>query len=194
MLVDQLEQVLLAVVVAELPCVAVERELGWAHAVMFEEFRLGVAPEAFEPVDVHLAAAEVARVVEPEVPVAVEGERVVARPPVRVDQRAALNAGLSAAARRLAGLDEMDCRREISYRLERQPLRELLLGTRERGSCALCGGECEASLRVAAHVKRRADSNHEERRAVGKHVIWLCALGCDALFERGTWPASEEFG
>src|SRR5690348_15020718 len=60
---QEIEQILLPVVVAKLPFIEIERELHRADAVVFDELPLGVGPEAFEAVDVHLAARKAPRVV-----------------------------------------------------------------------------------------------------------------------------------
>src|SRR6476620_1087428 len=78
-------------VVAELPFVEVQREALGTDAVMLDELALRVAPEPLEPIDVHLAPTEVPSVIDLEVPVPTEGERVVRGPLVRVDERAALD-------------------------------------------------------------------------------------------------------
>jgi hypothetical protein len=51
--------------------------------------------------------------------------------------------------------------------------------------CGLCARTLPQSLLVAAHIKPRYLCSDEERVDM-PHVGWaLCALGCDALFERG---------
>src|SRR5438067_2275273 len=89
-------------VVAELRFVEVERELAGADAVVLEELALRVAPEAFEPVDVHLTARggphEFACVIHAQMAIPAEGERIVALPAIRIDQAPALD--------RLEGLRE----------------------------------------------------------------------------------------
>jgi hypothetical protein len=51
--------------------------------------------------------------------------------------------------------------------------------------CVLCGRTLPIDLLVAAHVKPRSLCNDQERLDTRRNVIPLCALGCDALFERG---------
>ena len=101
-------------VVAELPLVEVEREARRADPVVLEELPLRVAPEALQPVDVDLAAAEVSRMVDPEVSVTAESQRVIAAPPIRVDQRAALDPVDKSARPRAAFRQRNPTRSELS--------------------------------------------------------------------------------
>lgn len=64
-------------VVTELHLVQVQGESVRAHPVVFEELSLGIAPEALEAVDVHSPAAEPSGVIDSQVAIAVEGERIV---------------------------------------------------------------------------------------------------------------------
>src|SRR5688572_702666 len=78
-------------IVAELPFVEIERELRRADAMVLEQLALGVRPEPFEPIDVHLAAAEPPPVIDAQMPIATERQRVIAVPLVAVDQAAPLD-------------------------------------------------------------------------------------------------------
>lgn len=57
-----------------------------AHPAMSNQFSLGVAPEAFQAVDMHSSPGEVSPVIDPEVPVPAEGQRIVALVAVGVNQ------------------------------------------------------------------------------------------------------------
>jgi hypothetical protein len=85
----------------------------------------------------------------------------------------------------VAGMDALDRLREVKQRLEQHLVRQLLLGKRSTGECALCGETFPAAFLVAAHIKRRADCEPDERRDHANNVMALCSLGCDSLFERG---------
>lgn len=71
-----------------------------------------------------------------------------------------------------------------TVRLEQRALRQHLLGKREIAECGICGRSLISSLLVAAHIKPRNICSENER--LDPNVVMLaCALGCDALFEKG---------
>ncbi|MGY1621064.1 hypothetical protein ACI789_02560 [Geodermatophilus sp. SYSU D00965] len=76
-------------------------------------------------------------------------------------------------------------RRMVETRREQRPLRALLFGQRETGTCALCGQEYPVSLLVAAHIKPRRACSEDERRQLSRIAMPACLFGCDALFEAG---------
>lgn len=82
-------------------------------------------------------------------------------------------------------LDELDGLRDTKVRLEQGLLRKYLLGGRTSADCALCGETFPISLLVAAHIKPRAACSDSERKQYKTNLMAVCALGCDALFERG---------
>jgi hypothetical protein len=84
----------------------------------------------------------------------------------------------------LSRLGELDATRTAAVRLEQSILRSHLFGGKETGICALCGESFPISLLVAAHIKRRADSDDMEKRD-RDIVMPVCTFGCDELFERG---------
>jgi hypothetical protein len=100
--------------------------------------------------------------------------------------------GTSVPASDIDKLQLLDGFREATFRLEQALLRRLLLSGRATATCALCGQVYEAALLVAAHIKRRADADDAERRAVRENVMALCVFGCDALFERGYVSVDEK--
>ncbi|GAA1751150.1 hypothetical protein [Aeromicrobium alkaliterrae] len=69
-------------------------------------------------------------------------------------------------------------------RREQSKLRAEKLAGRGEAPCDLCGQEYPATFLVAAHIKRRADCNPEERAELS-NVLLACLFGCDALFEAG---------
>ncbi len=85
----------------------------------------------------------------------------------------------------LSRLESLDALRTSIVRLEQKLLREQILKGANAAACIICGEQYEAPLLVAAHIKRRADATDAERRAATHNVWPMCALGCDALFERG---------
>ena len=63
-----------------------EKEELWANATQLDEAKLGVAPKAFDPVDVVLAAGKlVLVVVNASVFVTAQEQAIVAEPPVGID-------------------------------------------------------------------------------------------------------------
>lgn len=74
-------------------------------------------------------------------------------------------------------------------RREQQQLRDALgLGPGQTDGlheCGICGRQLPRDLLVAAHIKRRAECDEEERRAFTKVAMVACTLGCDAFFEKG---------
>ena len=61
--------------------------------------------------------------------------------------------------------------------------RRLLPG--HAGQCALCGRTLPRALLVAAHIKKRAMCNDEEKRDLANIAMLACTLGCDAVYEQG---------
>ena len=51
--------------------------------------------------------------------------------------------------------------------------------------CDLCGRVFEVEFLVAAHIKKRADCDDQEKRDVAHVVMSACRFGCDELYERG---------
>lgn len=84
----------------------------------------------------------------------------------------------------LESLDALDVARLAFERAEQKHIRRFLLGGRESADCAICGGLFPAELLRAAHIKPRSQCSDEEKRDM-ENVSLMCALGCDALFERG---------
>lgn len=70
-------------------------------------------------------------------------------------------------------------------RVEQRALRAFLLGTEPEAQCGLCGRVLPAHLLVAGHIKPRANCTEAERWDFAGVAMLVCALGCDALFERG---------
>ncbi|MFD0203486.1 MULTISPECIES: HNH endonuclease [Saccharothrix] len=51
--------------------------------------------------------------------------------------------------------------------------------------CALCGRVFPVGLLVAAHIKRRAVCDDDERNDLRNVAMLACSFGCDRLFELG---------
>jgi len=64
-------------------------------------------------------------------------------------------------------------------------LRKALFGDQAKATCGICGEVYPVELLVAAHIKRRADCSEDERRDYASNVMPMCAMGCDALYEKG---------
>lgn len=86
--------------------------------------------------------------------------------------------------RRLDQLENTDSEVKAYRRLEQGYLKDKLFGRRTIGTCAICHNEFPIALLVAAHIKKRADCNLEERKDANV-VMPVCKFGCDDLFERG---------
>ncbi|SDS89134.1 hypothetical protein SAMN04489743_1131 [Pseudarthrobacter equi] len=72
----------------------------------------------------------------------------------------------------------------VKLRAEHNQLKKHLFGGKQDGECALCGKLLPKGLLVTSHIKKRAECSPVER--VDKRVVMAaCALGCDAVFERG---------
>jgi hypothetical protein len=72
----------------------------------------------------------------------------------------------------------------VKFRAEHSQLKKHLFGGKNEGECALCGKLLPKGLLVTSHIKKRAECNPAER--MDKRVVMAaCALGCDAVYERG---------
>jgi hypothetical protein len=84
----------------------------------------------------------------------------------------------------VAALDALDRTGHRARRVDQSYLRKALF----QGStapCDLCGRVFEVEFLVAAHIKRRADCDDQEKRDVAHVVMSACRFGCDELYERG---------
>jgi len=90
---NEREEIVVAVVVSELHLFEVEREGSWSDAVMFHEAFFGVAPEAFQPIDMYASPGEMHSVIDFHVAVATEHKTVVDLELVGVDDAAAPDFG-----------------------------------------------------------------------------------------------------
>ena len=79
------------VIVPELHLIQVQGELVRGDPVVLEQLPLGIAPKAFEPVDMDLPPTEPLAVIDGEPPIAAERERLVAAIFIGVDQRPPLD-------------------------------------------------------------------------------------------------------
>ena len=70
-------------------------------------------------------------------------------------------------------------------RVEQRALRAFLVGTQTEAQCGLCGRTLPTELLVAGHIKPRSQCSEVERWDFAAVAMLNCALGCDALFERG---------
>ncbi|MFJ1791149.1 hypothetical protein [Kitasatospora griseola] len=73
---------------------------------------------------------------------------------------------------------------QVLVRREQAKLRRAMLNGATVATCALCGRALPARLIRAAHIKRRSEANHAERRLMA-NIMPACLLGCDELFEHG---------
>ncbi|PSL57852.1 hypothetical protein B0I31_10163 [Saccharothrix carnea] len=80
---------------------------------------------------------------------------------------------------------ELDGRVVAKYRKEQGELRKVLVGDAAEAPCALCGRVFPVALLVAAHIKRRAVCDDDERNDLRNVAMLACSFGCDRLFELG---------
>lgn len=72
----------------------------------------------------------------------------------------------------------------VKFRAEHGQLKKHLFDGKNESECALCGKMLPKGLLVTSHIKKRAECNAGER--MDKRVVMAaCALGCDAVYERG---------
>ncbi len=88
-------------------------------------------------------------------------------------------------ARVLAKNSALDAKASRTARREQGLLRRFLFGGTNEATCAICGRTLPVGLLVAAHIKPRSRCTDSEKRRLRDNVMGACALGCDALFERG---------
>jgi hypothetical protein len=84
----------------------------------------------------------------------------------------------------VAALDALDRVSHRAGRVEQSYLRRALFSA-SIARCDLCGRAFEIEFLVAAHIKRRADCDDQEKRDVAHVVMSACRFGCDELYERG---------
>ena len=84
----------------------------------------------------------------------------------------------------VAALDALDKAGHRALRVEQSYLRRALFKG-PAAPCDLCGRVFEVEFLVAAHIKKRADCDDQERRDVAHVVMSACRFGCDELYERG---------
>ncbi|MCA2215543.1 hypothetical protein [Jidongwangia harbinensis] len=78
----------------------------------------------------------------------------------------------------------LDALARVLVRKEQRKLRRMKFGDSAEIRCELCGRLFPRRFVRAAHVKRRADANEQERRNLA-NIIAACLFGCDELFEHG---------
>jgi hypothetical protein len=76
-------------------------------------------------------------------------------------------------------------------RLEQSTLRRILIGSNLVGKCCICGESYPVNLLVAAHIKKRAVCNNEEKKDISNVAALMCKFGCDDLYEKGYIGVSE---
>ncbi|UQN06497.1 HNH endonuclease [Deinococcus sp. QL22] len=83
--------------------------------------------------------------------------------------------------------ESMNILREVLARSnkEQRHLKKVLLKGKTMGPCCICGTFLPDTLLVAAHIKKRSQCTTGEREDYSNVGALMCALGCDALFERG---------
>lgn len=69
-------------------------------------------------------------------------------------------------------------------RPEHARLKGYLFGNKKLNACALCGNMLPNSLLVTSHIKKRSECDLKKRADL-RIAMAACALGCDAVYERG---------
>jgi hypothetical protein len=82
-------------------------------------------------------------------------------------------------------IESGDSLQTVKVRREQAQLRAWLFSGKPVATCFCCQRELPVELLIAAHIKARSICNRKERNDYTNNLIALCALGCDALFERG---------
>lgn len=80
--------------------------------------------------------------------------------------------------------DGLDALARVLVRKEQKKLRRMKFGDSPEIRCELCGRLLPRRFVRAAHVKRRANANEQERRNLA-NIMAACLFGCDELFEHG---------
>lgn len=79
----------------------------------------------------------------------------------------------------------------VKFRAEHAQLKKYLFASKKESNCALCGKVLPTELLVTSHIKKRAECNDGER--MDKRIVMAaCALGCDAVYERGYIKVSQQ--
>ncbi|GEQ77389.1 hypothetical protein CTTA_4394 [Comamonas testosteroni] len=87
-------------------------------------------------------------------------------------------------AEQLKNINSLDVSYKRKSRVEMGIFRRHLFSNNAVGRCAICGGNFPTGLLIAAHIKKRAKCDDEQKRDLNV-VMPACKLGCDALFEDG---------
>jgi hypothetical protein len=87
--------------------------------------------------------------------------------------------------------ETLDKESKVIGRKEQKKLRELHIDIKSYGTCSICGSKLPSNLLIAAHIKKRSKCNLEEKKDLYNIATPMCALGCDALFERGYISINE---
>lgn len=96
-----------------------------------------------------------------------------------------LNVDVTAAKAALAAMaGDLDHEAMARRRREQQLLRTILLGTKDRECCAMCGRSLPVDLLVIGHIRKRHSCSVEQKKDLA-NVMVICLLGCDQLFENG---------
>lgn len=70
-------------------------------------------------------------------------------------------------------------------RTEQAYLRAVNFRGQKYAQCGICGREYPVSFLVAAHIKKRAECNEDEKRDFEHIAMPMCKFGCDELYEQG---------
>jgi hypothetical protein len=89
-----------------------------------------------------------------------------------------------AAVSQLDSVESLDAEGKVLARKEQSFLRKALFKNRNTFKCGICGKEFPIELLVAAHIKKRAECNKEERLDYKNIVMPMCKFGCDELYEK----------
>ena len=89
------------------------------------------------------------------------------------------------------GDKDLDKESTTTARLEQSALRRILLDSRLKGDCCICGESYPANLLVAAHIKKRSACSNNEKKDILNVAALMCKFGCDDLYEKGYIGVSD---
>lgn len=80
---------------------------------------------------------------------------------------------------------DVDSETKSVQRREQRYLRKNLFGDDKYTSCGICNEEYPVAFLTAAHIKKRAKCDPEEKKDIENIAMPMCRFGCDDLYEKG---------
>jgi hypothetical protein len=85
----------------------------------------------------------------------------------------------------LKSIEELDSKYDALRRNEQNFLRYTLFRSSKYSECCICRELYPVEFLIAAHIKKRASCNEDEKKDFKNIVVSMCKFGCDELYERG---------